>query len=188
MPCGRCPGCLRNRQNEWVFRLNEEMKISPFSYFFTLTYRDNDLPCEICDVEMKLNIPTLSRRDIQLFLKRLRKNTGKKFKYHIVGEYGPDTLRPHYHGLIFSQEQLSLIDMNKAWQHQDLVYKVFENCHGRDAAGYVTKYLCATPFLPEHLKNLPRKFKPFSVCSNGLGLSYLECHPDIVSKITKSSS
>lgn len=181
MPCGRCPACLRNRQNEWVFRLNEEMKISPYSYFFTLTYRDDDLPVEMCDVPLKIEIPTLSKRDIQLFLKRLRKK-GMKFKYHIVGEYGPQTLRPHYHGLLFSQKPISQDDLLSAWQHQDLLYKVMEPCYGRSAAGYVTKYLCQVPFLPDYLKELPRKFRPFTMCSNGIGLTYLECHSDIVSK------
>lgn len=52
--------------NEWVFRLNEEFKISPYAYFFTLTYRDEDLPF-ICEVEHKMEFPCLSHRDIQLF-------------------------------------------------------------------------------------------------------------------------
>ena len=182
MPCGRCPACLRNRQNEWVFRLNEEMKVSPYSYFFTLTYRDSDLPVELCDISLHSEIPTLCKRDVQLFLKRLRKNTCVKFKYHIVGEYGPDTLRPHYHGLIFSQSEFDIDDLLNAWQHQDLIYRVFEPCYGRSAVGYVTKYVCQIPFLPEHLKLLPRKYKPFTICSKGLGLTYLECNSSVVQK------
>lgn len=182
MPCGRCPACLRNRQNEWVFRLNEEMRVSPFAYFFTLTYRDSDLPICICSVPLRCEIPTLSKRDIQLFLKRLRKNTGVKCKYHIVGEYGPSSLRPHYHGLIFSQFELNQDDIINAWQHQDLVFQIFEPCYGRDAVGYVTKYICAVPFLPEHLKELPRQMRPFTMCSKGLGLTFLECNSQIVEK------
>lgn len=182
MPCGRCPACLRNRQNEWVFRLNEEMKVSPFSYFFTLTYRDSDLPILLCDVPLKIEIPTLSKRDIQLFLKRLRKALNFKIKYHIVGEYGPETLRPHYHGLLFSQCKIDQDVLLSAWSHQDLKYKVMEPCYGRSAAGYVSKYICQVPFLPEYLKELPRKFRPFSMSSNGLGLTYLECNSQLVNK------
>lgn len=182
MPCGRCPSCLRNRQNEWVFRLNEELRISPYSYFITLTYRDEDLPYFLCNLELHSEIPTLSKRDVQLFLKRLRKNLKTTIKYHIVGEYGPETLRPHYHGLIFSQSEISQNDLLNAWQHQDLQYKVFEPCYGRSAAGYVTKYICQVPFLPDHLKLLPRLYKPFSISSHGLGLTYLECNKSIVDK------
>lgn len=182
MPCGRCPACLRNRQNEWVFRLNEEIKVSPFSYFFTLTYRDEDLPIELCDLKLRCEVPTLSKRDIQLFFKRLRKNTNIRFKYHLVGEYGPQTLRPHYHGLIFSQQPLKIDDLLNAWQHQDLLYKVFEDCRGRSAAGYVSKYICQVPFLPEHLKVLPRRYRPFSMSSKGLGLTYIECNKGVVDK------
>lgn len=182
MPCGRCPSCMRNRQNEWVFRLNEELRISPFAYFFTLTYRDDSLPIMVCDLNLKIEIPTLCKRDIQLFMKRLRKNTECPMKYHIVGEYGPSTLRPHYHGLLFSQYALRQEDIMKAWPYQDVKFKIFEPCFSRSAIGYVTKYICAVPFLPEHLKNLPREYRPFTMCSKGLGLSYLEVNPSLVDK------
>lgn len=48
------------------------------------------------------------KKDIQNFLKRLRhlieKDTftkGCPIRYYICSEYGPDTLRPHYHGILF---------------------------------------------------------------------------------------
>lgn len=44
-------------------------------------------------------------RDIQLFLKRLRKHIykyyGEKFRFYIIGEYGTKSLRPHWHCLLF---------------------------------------------------------------------------------------
>lgn len=43
----------------------------------------------------------VSKREIQLFLKRLRKllkrYTDEKIRYYVVGEYGPVTFRGHYH-------------------------------------------------------------------------------------------
>lgn len=49
--------------------------------------------------------PCLSKRDVQLFFKRLRisayRKTQENMRYFIVGEYGPSTKRPHYHALIF---------------------------------------------------------------------------------------
>ena len=38
VPCGKCPNCKKRRVNEWVFRLQEEDKVSSTSYFITLTY------------------------------------------------------------------------------------------------------------------------------------------------------
>lgn len=51
----------------------------------------------------------VSKYDVQCFLKRVRKKLSKiyesktesQFRYFISSEYGPSTLRPHYHGIFF---------------------------------------------------------------------------------------
>lgn len=44
-------------------------------------------------------------RDIQLFLKRIRKHIfkyyGEKIRFYVIGEYGTKSLRPHWHCLLF---------------------------------------------------------------------------------------
>lgn len=44
-------------------------------------------------------------RDVQLWLKRLRKKIfkdyGEKVRYYVIGEYGTESLRPHWHCLLF---------------------------------------------------------------------------------------
>ena len=44
-------------------------------------------------------------RDVQLFLKRIRKHIlkyyGEKIRFYIIGEYGTKSLRPHWHCLFF---------------------------------------------------------------------------------------
>lgn len=93
VPCGKCPICLSNRKRDWVFRLKKEMSNCDSSYFVTLTYDDDHLPRD----------GLLCKRDVQLFLKRLRKYIYPfKVRYFYVGEYGDETMRPHYHLLLFN--------------------------------------------------------------------------------------
>ena len=69
------------------------------STFVTLTYSEQSLP--------KLPLvggllPTLQRKDVVGFLKRLRTNVSPvKFRFFGCGEYGEQTERPHYHLLLF---------------------------------------------------------------------------------------
>ena len=46
----------------------------------------------------------LDKREIQLFMKRLRKKYGKGIRYYHCGEYGPKLGRAHYHILIFGHD------------------------------------------------------------------------------------
>lgn len=59
--------------------------------FITLTYSDENLP------------PDLSVRPAVSsgFVKRLRFNSKRKFRYFAVGEYGDESGRPHYHLALF---------------------------------------------------------------------------------------
>ena len=58
--------------------------------FLTLTYDEKNLPENL----------SLRHRDIQLFLKRLRKKVGE-IRYYMCGEYGGINGRPHYHMCLF---------------------------------------------------------------------------------------
>jgi len=45
VPCGHCLECLRNYQNDWSNRMNEEMKANDGkAVFFTLTYNEESVP------------------------------------------------------------------------------------------------------------------------------------------------
>lgn len=60
--------------------------------FVTLTYDDEHLP----------GGGSLNPRDATLFLKRIRKALEPaKIRYFLVGEYGEQTNRPHYHAAVF---------------------------------------------------------------------------------------
>lgn len=102
VPCGKCEACIESKRNMWYIRLLCEKRDSISCYFVTLTYRDECLPIN------SLGYPTFDKRDVQLFLKRLRKyiSTHSKenypLRYFLVSEYGSDFLRPHYHLLLFN--------------------------------------------------------------------------------------
>lgn len=69
--------------------------------FVTLTYSDSSLPM-VSSLKSRSNLATLNPRDLQLFLKRLRFHSPQKLRFFAVGEYGPQTFRPHYHAGIFN--------------------------------------------------------------------------------------
>ena len=107
VPCGKCIECLKDRQNSWKIRLCEESRDHLFTYFFTLTYSDDNVPFTFSDDGEKLL--HFDKTHLQLWLKRHRMsysrhfNRDVDFKYFICSEYGPNTGRPHYHGILFTE-------------------------------------------------------------------------------------
>lgn len=92
VPCGKCLQCAKSNSNEWTLRLLAESKLYNHNCFITLTYNDNNLPDD-----------GLVRRDIQLFIKRLRKFVSPcKIRYFYSGEYGSRFGRPHFHIIVFN--------------------------------------------------------------------------------------
>lgn len=97
VPCGKCHGCRMDYSRDWAVRCYHESKSHTHNSFITLTYDDDHL-------YSKANPYSLDFTDFQKFIKRLRKNTGAKFKYFHCGEYGDTTNRPHYHALLFGYD------------------------------------------------------------------------------------
>lgn len=70
--------------------------------FVTLTYTDKTLP------RTTGGLPNLNPRDLQLWLKRLRKAMQPfRLRFYGVGEYGGKTERPHYHVMLFGMKPCS---------------------------------------------------------------------------------
>ena len=89
VPCGQCIGCRLERTRDWAVRMMHESSLHSDNSFVTLTYDDDKLPFR----------GQLRYRDVQLFLKRLRKQGG--FRFFCTGEYGEVFSRPHYHLALF---------------------------------------------------------------------------------------
>jgi hypothetical protein len=142
----------------WSFRLMQEDRHSLSSYFITLTYDNKHIPIS------NKGYMNLDKRDIQLFMKRLRKNNKEKLKYYIAGEYGGKTNRPHYHMILFNSDITTIQD---SWQKGHVHYGQVSEA----SVGYTLKYMIKETKVPIH-KNDDRK-PEFQLMSKGLGKEYL---------------
>ena len=75
--------------DQWATRIELEAKEWDDVIFLTLTYDDEHIPYgEIIKGYRSIQSQTVSKRDVQLFLKRLRKAYKKPIKYFLAAEYG----------------------------------------------------------------------------------------------------
>lgn len=168
VPCGKCLVCLQKRRNDWVFRLSQEHKRSLGSAFITLTYSPRFYPEE-----------GLQKRDFQLFMKRLRKQTpNKKLRYYAVGEYGSKRMRAHYHAILFNWDGDER-SLSEAWSVTVNGKKVpLGIVHigrvNQKSIRYTTKYVIQRAYLPRGPQG-QKLNPPFALMSRqyGLGLWYL---------------
>ena len=123
--CGHCPECLQKKSSRWALRCAMQAKVSQ-GVMVTLTYDtykvvNGVLSC-IEENPTDPNIP-LSKRDCQLFLKRLRKHfEGVSIKYLLTAERGSRTGRAHYHALLFGVQFKDLIKY-KMSERGNWIYK-----------------------------------------------------------------
>ena len=171
VPCGKCIGCRIAKRKEWSLRMLHELTYHPQSSFITLTYDDYHLPSD----------NSLKKRHLQLFIKRLRKNLGeRRIKYFACGEYGGQTMRPHYHAILFGSG-LTREDKNRVidcWPLCDWTKpSIRKNSFGiaePDSIRYVAQYIDKkfTGDMAEEIY-VNQGIEPvFRLLSQGIGLQY----------------
>ncbi len=99
------------------------------SHFVTLTYDDEHLPVTAD------HVPTLRKSKFTKWIENTARAAGA-FRYYAVGEYGDDTLRPHYHLGLFSGSDSQAAAIINQWQNG--FTSAFEFSAGR--AAYLAKY------------------------------------------------
>lgn len=180
--CGHCRACRLRRRGDWALRMEHESSTRNHqTSFVTLTYDNAHLPDGF----------SLSKKDLQLFFKRLRRQIdyhyGKqyKFKYYACGEYGPTTQRPHYHIVFFGL----------GMQFKELIYKTWDKCQVQGykfymtsdpktfkyVAGYASKKL-GTHYNKKFKDANPKRIPEFQLQSIGIGKNYLMSISDYVKK------
>lgn len=156
--CGHCPACLKTKRGSWTQRLTAEWVHSVCTKFVTLTYDDASLigvKTELNkDVEVSSKVTFIdetpyfgvSKRDCQLFFKRLRKQFTEvlgHFKYWLVSEFGDKTGRPHYHVLMFFDRYISDAELSsmilKTWRYGTIID--VQDLKSSGGIHYLTDYL-----------------------------------------------
>lgn len=98
--------------------------------FVTLTYNEENLP----------NGETLKPKDLQDFLKRLRKALDpQRIRYFGCGEYGEISNRPHYHLAIFGVGPEDAESIDQAWGRGYSLTGDLTHDSAQYIAGYVAK-------------------------------------------------
>lgn len=171
VPCRKCSICMKRRATQWMFRLQWEDKYSDTSAFMTYTYADETVPIS------PNGLLTLDKKHHTDFMKRLRKHVKKNYpnnpplKYYMVGEYGGETERPHYHAILFNLPKY-MIDrpetIMEIWQHGLITADTVSNGSIAYVVGYVNKQKFFTTDDPND-----DRVKEFSLMSKKLGIQFL---------------
>ncbi len=192
VPCGKCVECLQAYQNSWMIRMYNESLRWKTAVFFTLTIADEHIRHTYDELTGE-EFNTVCKDDVQKWLKRgriaLERTYGIKatkdkpiMRYFITSEYGPKTLRPHYHGVVFFDFSLWKFDscFFDDWRRRfgfvrftriDKTGVKYKTPLG--AFRYVGKY-CSKGMFENPLCAEGKVEKTFHLVSKGLGLNYVE--------------
>lgn len=173
IPCGKCEGCRVDKANANATKAYLESQNWPYNAFLTLTYSNEHLPKK----------RTLLKADLQKFWKRLRKHIyPQRIKYLACGEYGPTTLRPHYHAAVFNYWPNDAIPykknevgdmlytsekLNKIWGKG---YVIIGNLTYESAA-YIARYVYKKAFGADKIPLKQNKTPEYTTCSKRPGLA-----------------
>lgn len=174
VPCGRCIGCKLERSRQWALRIVHETRLHAESAFLTLTFDDKSLP----------RSGSVDVRDVQLFMKRLRKLRPQGLRFFACGEYGELTGRPHYHILLMNTSFPDMKFYKRSGQHSlsvsaecSKIWNFGDHFIGEvsfESAAYVARYCTKKitgPDAAEHYRGRQPEF----VCMSrkpGIGLEW----------------
>lgn len=196
VPCGHCLGCRIDYSRTWANRMIMELKDNPKAIFLTLTYNN------FCVPRADNGSMTLNLRDVQLFLKRLRKHfKNRRIRYYLAGEYGPKNMRPHYHAIIYGIEITDFDDLRQkgcnqlgqAYFTSKTLEEIWSNGFillspvSHKTCAYVARYTMKKHYgEPLFYKKLGIK-PEFSVCSRKPGIGMLHVRELLTSGNTRIS-
>lgn len=198
--CGQCVECRLQYSRDKATQMMLEKKFGynggeypdGTCWFVTCTYADEYLKTShTVDIETGelFEGVSLDKHDHQTFIKRIRKELPDiKIKYVVAGEYGSQTLRPHYHyiffGLPLDQTQFvktGINDMGQPTWKNDWLTKKWGLGHvtiGRvdwRSCAYVARYTLKKAYGKEKNWYYAQGMEPEFICwSNNVGHDYFK--------------
>lgn len=135
-PCRKCEECVKARKRSYTGRILAEMIYAHTTHFFTFTYGGG------------YNNPdayVLDYTHFQKLVAHWRDDLGYKFRYLVVGEFGDERQRAHWHAMIFwethHQPELILDErINYDWWPHGTVQAELPRS-GQGSASYIMDYL-----------------------------------------------
>ncbi len=157
--CGKCEECISAKRYKLSIRFKNEMDKHSYKYFLTITFNDQNIlrnPLYPNPFNNSSFNTMLSKYHVKKIIANLRNKLKRRygkdftFSYFLCGEYGPKTLRAHYHIALFMDKPLPIekkkgikekytckIFESKQYGFYDLV-KIKPN---DKVSNYITKYM-----------------------------------------------
>lgn len=155
--CRGCPECLSRRAQVWKRRALAEWVSSPRTWLVTMTFhphRHMEFLCagmaeagrqgvrwsDLSPDEQYRRLAREAGKDVQKYLKRVRKQTGTRFRYMVVSEPHKSG-KPHFHMLLHEISAWGSVgerDLRLNWRGGFIRAKLVRDPAG---AGYAAKYL-----------------------------------------------
>lgn len=160
VPCRRCGSCLKRRAAHWRMRAAAETAAAPRTWFVTLTFSPAEHFRMMCQASARLTRSGASfealgadeqfaerhrecAKEITLWLKRVRKNSGVELRYFLVAEAHKSGL-PHYHLLVHEVREDAPVRakvLKGAWKAGFSSVELVAQAEGQRSAAYVAKYM-----------------------------------------------
>lgn len=173
IPCRKCAQCLKDKQNNWIVRFDINSHYYKNIIFFTLTYNEES-------VSWYNGYRVVNKKHLQDWIKRFRRHWEYTYKqrlelsYYITAEYGPNTCRPHYHGLFFTNADYVLFQsIFDDWRNRFGFVSFSLSRYQSKTAHYVSKYMYKPDFVLHPDEKDGKVLPTFRICSKGIGLQYV---------------
>lgn len=157
--CRKCDQCRYARRGLWTHRAMAESAIATRTWFGTLTLaparrvvylykahleasrRRAEPWHKLSEAEQFGYIVKAIRPELQMFLKRIRKNSGASLRYLLVSEAHADGF-PHFHILVHEREgAVTKRQLDAGWRDGFSQFRLLPVGAHQKAARYICKYL-----------------------------------------------
>lgn len=161
--CGKCIECLKQKARQWQIRLNEEIKVTNYSKFVTLTFSDEYLNnlCKELNLTESNAVATLA---VRRFAERWRKRYKKSVRHWLITELGGEHDRIHLHGILFLENDIEAETIADLWKYGNVYVGAYCNIK---TINYIIKYV-------HKIDTKHKGYQPIVLCSAGLGKTYIE--------------